>query len=236
MRKKQVSLCKIDLFRFLRDAMKKVHITIWILLLLILPKLSLASCEEYYKTATEGQLLHDKEVPEGAILFFGDSIIEFMNISDGTDKSANFGITCDTIPRLTNRIIYYQSIKTASKIFINIGVNDILFYKPISSEKDYYTYTYKQLISKLPKKTSVFFISILPVNENQGDHLKGRNKNISTVNTILKKLCEANPNLNYIGDLGLADSTGNLSMKYSTDGLHLSPAGYDILIKKLMAS
>ena len=77
--------------------MKKFHISIWVLLLLALPKFSLASCDAYYKKAMTAQLRQDKKVPEGAILFFGDSIIEFMNISDGTHQSANFVIACDTI-------------------------------------------------------------------------------------------------------------------------------------------
>jgi len=215
--------------------MKKIYTSVLILLLLLTqPKISPGgACDEYYNTTLEAQLHQDKNISEGSILFFGDSIFQSMYLSDAKHKIVNFGITCDTIPRLTKRILRYQSAKTASKIFINIGINDILFYMPVGSKKDYYTYTYKQLIEKLPTTTPVFFICILPVNEYQGDYLKGRKEDISAANNILKKLCEKAENRYYVNVFGLTDSTGNLYMKYSKDGLHLSPAGYDILIRQI---
>ena len=81
-------------------------------------------------------------------------------------------------------------------------------------------------IKKVLPQTQVFILSLLPVNESSEYEQKvkiRKNEMISKLNGRLSAILEVNF-INTYPDL--VDNKNNLSVSYTTDGLHLSQKGY----------
>jgi len=182
----------------------------------------------YYKTILAFQLRMDGNIPEGSVLFFGDSNTQGLCVSAIIDNAVNLGIGKDTTLGVLKRIPLYNSVEEARAIVLAIGINDIFR----RSNKEIIE-NYKEIISKLPEKTPKFVSAIFPVD---GD-VKGINGNrrIVEINSELEKLCSSTENC-YFFDTGkmLTDTNGNLKYEYHVgDGIHLNSNAYDLWINDL---
>lgn len=188
-----------------------------------------------------------KEILNPNVVMLGDSITDFYDLDKfyGSEMLiVNSGIngnkTEDIINNIRNRVFAYNP----SKIFLLIGVNDIL-YDGDDPEKviDQIDEIVMEINNKLPN-TKIYIESIYPVNNEWKDNHDNRvkdekeiNSTIIMTNDKLEEYCEAN-DLKFI-DLypDLLDDNGVLNHDYTDDGLHPNENGYKVIteiLKKYM--
>lgn len=180
--------------------------------------------------------LYDKlAIEKGDIVFLGNSLTAYGNWSEllSNPKIKNRGIAGDGTEGVLNRlpsITRYQP----SKIFLLIGVNDLLFHPPVRILKNYRKIV--QEISSASPSTKLYLQSVLPVNP------KVRNMPISNADILV-----LNEGIRQISvdfqttfiDLHphFLNAQGALHEQFTLDGIHLDAEGYfvwrDILIPYL---
>lgn len=165
----------------------------------------------------------DGSVPDGAIIFLGDSIVHTLVTSAIADKTINYGIGADTVGGLHARIPIYKSLENARAIVLSIGVND-LWYRG----HDEIAPLYEKLLSDLPAHIPVVVNALFPVDEGLG-FAAGTNRKIQQVNESLERLVVSYPNVLFLSNRDLfIDGNGQLKSDYHIgDGLHLNTKGYD---------
>ena len=172
----------------------------------------------------------DGNIPQGAIIFIGDSLTQSLAVSAIVPSAVNYGIGNDTSVGGINRLNKYQSINRAKFVVITIGINDL----KIRGEKEV-ALNFVKIIKSIPATTKIIFNSIHPVDENYIHCPNRKNKIINYLNLELKRICTEYSNVYYL-DISnlLTDNTGNLSNNYHIgDGVHLNSKGYEIWINSL---
>lgn len=169
-----------------------------------------------------------------SILFIGDSLTEWFNLETHFPEKAivNEGIAGDTTFGLLERIDGIMAIP-AARIFVMIGINDILNgYKKADIIENY-----QLLIEEIriqSNRSELIIQSILPVNETMLGSGALFNGKIHEINAVIKDYCD-DCGITY---LNLYDSfldRNELNRLFTTDGAHLSPAGYRLWTEKLKA-
>jgi len=182
---------------------------------------------------------------KGQIVFVGSSLMEIFPIEKmqqglGLDKVIyNRGVRATTTADLLKHIDLCIFDLAPSKIFINIGTNDIGFKVPESTFLANYDEILRQIKEKLPE-TQVFVMAYYPVNsvanlgESEAEHeslFATRNNEI--LKSASSKVAQLAQKYNYefinVND-GLADADGNLRPELTFDGAHMLPAGYEIVL------
>jgi len=167
-------------------------------------------------------------ISRGKIMFLGNSITEGGNWKKLLKDSSivNRGISGDITFGVLNRLDDIVKRQPA-KVFLLIGINDIS--KDIPDEVIMQnTFSIVRRIRRGSPATKIFVQSILPTNPTFKNFPKGYNKNdhVITLNAQYKKYADR---LGYtFVDLftEFLDKEDHLEASYSTDGLHLSNAGY----------
>ena len=184
-----------------------------------------------------------QEILNPNIVMLGDSITDFYDLDKyyGSDELiVNSGIngnkTSDILDNIKNRVYAYNP----SKIFLLIGVNDIL-YDNASSDKviEQIDEIVKETNEKLPN-TKIYIESIYPVNSDWKDNYDNSardpyetNQTILDTNKLLKQYCLDN-DYNYIDVYSsLVDDNNTLNSNYTNDGLHPNDNGYEVITKIL---
>jgi len=189
-------------------------------------------------------------VEPGQILFAGSSLAEnfpvneLLNSYDKRYIVYNRGIGGDIISGLLGSMNERIFDLKPSKIFINIGTNDIN--EPDFTEDnllDNYNRVLKQVIQQLPA-TKIYILSYYPVNSNiksriPEDVLKAMfaRRTNSVINRLNRRLEDLADKLNctYIDVHSiLLDAEGNLDQKYTVEGIHLKPNAYEVILKILV--
>ena len=160
------------------------------------------------------------------VVFAGDSIIERCEWAEIYPEYSvkNRGVGGDVISGLTARmkLISYTKPK---KIFILIGVNDLINGTDPQTVSDRYRTLMDTVAETLPE-TKVYFYSLLPVSRAFEDTGYVYNSRIESTNEDLKALCEEK-GYTYIDLYNvLKGEDGYLSEEDSKDGLHISGTGY----------
>ena len=164
----------------------------------------------------------DKQIPDGATVFIGDSITQSLAVSNVAANSFNFGIGSDTTYGVLQRLDTYRHLHRAKTIVLAIGINDLKVRDPEET-----LLNYERILNKLPKGVNVVISTLHPVD----DQLRGRgvnNQRIQQINRGLKILAKASEQRVYTDISSLiSGSDGNLKAAYHVgDGIHLTPAGY----------
>lgn len=161
---------------------------------------------------------------DSVIIFLGDSQIEYADWNEllERDDVLNRGIAGDVVPGLIGRVEEVCRHQP-TKIFIEIGTNDLSMGAPVSEIMA----DYEQLITEIERRvsTEIYINSVLPVQDLPGENYQ--NSEILSLNRLLKEFC-SKKSLNYI-DLTPTftdDNSGNLKAEYTHDGLHLNANGY----------
>lgn len=174
-------------------------------------------------------------------VFLGDSITDFYDLEKYYDdlpvvnSGVNGNSTTDILNNMNERVYRYNP----TKVFLLIGTNDIT--------KDRSSNQIVNNISKIVKRikknrpsTRIYVISIYPVNNSDNskikkDMVKNRtNKQIKEINSKLKEKVKT-LDVNYINMYDkLVDKNDNLKLEYTTEGLHISDKGYDIITEEIM--
>lgn len=172
----------------------------------------------------------DKSVPEGTVLFFGDSLTQALPVNAVTPNAVNFGIGSETTAGLLRRLRDHKtSISKAKAIVIAMGLND-LHWRHNQAIAD----NYQAFLKAVPQKTPVFISAILPVDESRHE-VHEDNDQLREINRLLAKVAEQHANVCYIDShTPMTNNDGGLVPEYHKgDGIHLSPAGQTVWIKTL---
>jgi lysophospholipase L1-like esterase len=170
--------------------------------------------------------LSEPRTKEG-IIFLGNSLTEKFNLSVFNDSTIiNRGISSDFTEGLLKRIDEVNSLQP-SKLFIEIGINDIFAKVP----PDEIIENYEKIIESIKKKspqTKIYIQSNLPVlREGNLTSCAELNKIITDQNEQLKKLA-SKYGLTYINLYDHFVKDGALDPQLSFDGVHITKSGYDI--------
>jgi lysophospholipase L1-like esterase len=182
------------------------------------------------------ELFKKEPIKQGRIIMLGNSITEGANwkvlLNDTT--IINRGISGDVTFGVLNRIADITERKP-SKLFVLIGINDLSRNTPdeIIVENIF------KMVSKVKSgspSTVIYVQSILPTNEtfkNLHKNYVAKGGHITAINDKLKKNEKKLP-YQYV-DLytNFLDGNGRMDARYSSDGLHLNPAGYEHWVEVL---
>lgn len=181
------------------------------------------------------------------ILFVGSSSMEIFPIKQmqqdqdlGLDKVIyNRGVRATTTADLLNQINTLIFDLAPSKIFINIGSNDIGFNVPEEVFYANYDEILHQIKERLPD-TAVYVMAYSPINtvedfgEEKEEHNQlyahRSNKLLEKANAKVEQLAQKNGYEFINVNAGLADADGNLRKELTFDGAHMLPAGYEIVL------
>lgn len=164
--------------------------------------------KEQEKIQTKYRHLNHISVVEPNILFIGDSIVEYYPLQElfGTSKTiVNRGIRGYQTGLLLENLDAHLYGGAVDKIFLLIGTNDIGKDVPVNEGEKY--------------QQAVYIRS---------------NEKIQNWNQAYQELASAYMQVEFVPVFDcLTDQAGQLKKEYTTDGLHLSIAGYQALSKAL---
>ena len=163
------------------------------------------------------------------VVFAGDSLIArcaWNEIYPGMDVK-NRGIGGDTVNGFIARLGQIENTEP-SKLFILIGVNDIL----AGANPDVMRGRYSDLMNALDDEfedsdTEIYFLSLLPVGAGVIDHYGLSVDWFTETNASLKEMCEENGYtfINVFDTLG--NGSGTLTDDQCIDGIHLKGEQYE---------
>ena len=183
--------------------------------------------------------LNQLSVKDPDIIFIGDSIVEYYPLYEllQTDKRlVNRGIRGYKTDLLLENLDAHLFGQALDKVFILIGTNDIGKEMP-QTETLANLEAVLQEISRDYPLAQIQLLSVLPVNEDpayKSTVYVRSNEKIQALNQAYRQLANAYMNVQFI-DLydAFLNKEGQLSPDYTTDGLHLTIAGYATLSKAL---
>ena len=191
--------------------------------------------KEQAKIQTKYRELNQISVLEPDIIFIGDSIVEYYPFQEllGTAKTiVNRGIRGYQTGLLLDNLDTHLYGDAVDQIVLLIGTNDIGKDIPMNEALDNLEGVIQSLNRDYPL-SQIKLVSILPVNE--GEKYKQTvyirtNEKIRKWNQAYEALASAYMQVDFLPIYdSLTDSEGQLKSAYTTDGLHLSVAGYQAL-------
>ena len=191
--------------------------------------------KEQEKIQTKYRELNQVSVLEPDIIFIGDSIVEYYPLQElfGTAKTiVNRGIRGYQTRLLLENLDVHLYGGAVDQIVLLIGTNDIGKDVPMNEALDNLERVIQSIVRDYPL-SQIKLVSILPVNE--GKEYKQTvyirtNEKIREWNQAFETLASAYMQVDFVPIYdSLTDSEGQLKKDYTTDGLHLSVAGYQAL-------
>lgn len=165
-----------------------------------------------------------------ANIFIGDSHIQNFptQLLFKNPQNVNRGINSDVSLGVLHRLDKILASKPA-RIFIEIGVNDLMNGLPVNQLLVHYEKIVKRIITESPD-TKIYVLSILPTSWYISNTQTALQFPILLVNEELAKM----KNVTYINLYdSLVDDVGALNKKYdSGDRLHLNYIGYEIITEQ----
>ena len=195
--------------------------------------------KEQEKIQTKYRELNQISVIEPDIIFIGDSIIEYYPLQEllGTSKTiVNRGIRGYQTGLLRENLDAHLYGDAVDQIVLLIGTNDIGKDVPMNETLNNLE-SVIQTISRDYPLSQIKLVSILPVH--QGEEYKQTvyirtNEKINAWNQAYQDLASAYMQVEFVPVFeNLLDQEGQLKADYTTDGLHLSVAGYQALSNTL---
>ena len=195
--------------------------------------------KEQEKIQTKYRELNQISVIEPDIIFIGDSIIEYYPLQEllGTSKNIVYrgirGYQTGLFQENLDAHLYGDAV---DQIVLLIGTNDIGKDVPINEALNNLE-SVIQTISRDYPLSQIKLVSILPVH--QGEEYKQTvyirtNEKINAWNQAYQDLASAYMQVEFVPVFeNLLDQEGQLKADYTTDGLHLSVAGYQALSNTL---
>jgi len=191
--------------------------------------------KEQAKIQTKYRELNQISLLEPDMIFIGDSIVEYYPLQEllGTSKTiVNRGIRGYQTRLLLENLDAHLYGDAVDQIVLLIGTNDIGKDVSMNETLDNLEGVIQSLNRDYPL-SQIKLVSILPVNE--GEEYKQTvyirtNEKIREWNQAYEALASAYMQVDFLPIYdSLTDSEGQLQSAYTTDGLHLSVAGYQAL-------
>jgi len=186
----------------------------------------------------------NQSAKKGAVVLAGSSLCEQFPVNEllmsrgETLTVYNRGISGDTIPGYHSRIADCVIDLAPGKLFINIGTNDMNGGASGAEEicKNYAALL-DDIMAQLPH-CEIFVLSYYPINP-QVHALSGwqsgrDNATIAAINSAVKAMAEG-MGLKWIDvSTPLMDVNGDLRAELATDGVHMYPDAYEIVLDALL--
>ena len=191
--------------------------------------------KEQAKIQIKYRELNQISLLEPDMIFIGDSIVEYYPLQEllGTTKTiVNRGIRGYQTGLLLDNLDAHLYGDAVDQIVLLIGTNDIGKDVSMNETLDNLEGVIQSLNRDYPL-SQIKLVSILPVNE--GEEYKQTvyirtNEKIREWNQAYEALASAYMQVDFLPIYdSLTDSEGQLQSAYTTDGLHLSVAGYQAL-------
>ena len=177
---------------------------------------------------TREKTFENERHPMGQIIFLGNSLTEFFDLDKfGMPGLINRGISGDFTEGVLKRLDEVIALKP-SKVFIEIGINDIIEKVPLEEITQHYSTIIDRLQKTCPG-VKLYVQNNLPVNM-KGSFITSNediNALVNEQNMNLKALSEKR-NVRYIDLHSHFLKNDELDMDLSTDGIHLNDKGYAI--------
>ena len=195
--------------------------------------------KEQAKIQAKYRGLNQISVLEPDIIFIGDSIVEYYPLQElfGTAKTiVNRGIRGYQTRLLLENLDAHLYGDAVDQIVLLIGTNDIGKDIPMNDALDNLERVIQSIARDYPL-SQIKLLSILPVNE--GEKYKQTvyirtNEKIREWNQAYEALASAYMQVDFVPVYdSLTDTEGQLKKDYTTDGLHLSVVGYQVLSEAL---
>ena len=176
------------------------------------------------------------------IVFLGDSITEMYDLNKYYKDMPviNSGISGYRTMNIYENLKDMVSIYNPTKVFLLIGTNDFLDDKSNEEIIDKIEKIVEWIDDNRPN-AHIYLESIYPVNNTDDEKIDKDmvydrdNNRIKSINNKLKYFCEEEKLCTYIDMYNeLVDDEGNLRLEYTTEGLHISDKGYEVVTEKLM--
>lgn len=188
----------------------------------------------YFEKKCNAFALENSHLSKGQIVFIGDSITDYYKLDDYYADlplaTYNRGIGGDKTGGLLSRLEDSLFVLEPTKISLLIGINDVNTNVPDQTILANYESILDGIKERLPE-AEVFCISILPINPDCASYKIDYEKSklrIPVLNEAIRSLAEAR-GYQFLNIYPLfADEDDYLIAEYATDGLHLTPAGYEI--------
>jgi lysophospholipase L1-like esterase len=184
----------------------------------------------HYASMLQYHMRMDGNVPDKAVVFVGDSLVQGLYTDAVASPSVNFGIGGDTTIGVLGRLPAYGSLLRASTVVLAIGVNDLKF-----RDNGEIIQNFRRILQSLPPTLPLVCSGILPVVETNQPPGRTTNERVREINVALEALCTEHKRCVFV-DIGskLFDTRGNILMTfYEADGVHLNSAGNGIWIEEL---
>lgn len=166
-------------------------------------------------------------------VFLGDSLTDFYPLEEFYDELpvVNSGVSGYQTTDILSRIDSMVTIYNPTKVFLLIGTNDI----EAERSEDEIVENIAEIIDRIHEKrpkAKIYLESLLPVNRSEDEKINhdivGRrtNETIQSINEKLESYAEEN-DIEFINLYDeFTDENGELALKYTEEGLHLSNLGY----------
>ena len=168
----------------------------------------------------------DANVEPGSALFFGDSLIQGLNVAAVTPGAINYGIGQDTTEGLKLRISNYDSLQTARVVVLSVGINDV-FFRSLDGVID----NYRQIIDSV--SGPLVISAVMPTTKSEW------NEQSVLVNRELERMASERSETAFVNlwDAVSASETGLLADAFHVgDGVHLNEKAASLWIDALRAA
>lgn len=183
--------------------------------------------------------LNQAPLKEPGLIFLGDSIVEYFPIHEllqSPKYMVNRGVRGYRTELLRTHLDAHVFGTELEQIFLLIGTNDIGKEIPQKETLDNVEAVLQAIMRDFPL-AKINLISVLPVSQEERYKQKvsiRSNEKIRALNQAYQELAQAYHQVSYVDVYSsLLDEVGQLAEAYTTDGLHLSVAGYRILAQAL---
>lgn len=172
----------------------------------------------FYQSMLVYQQSVDASLPDGTIVFLGDSITQGLANVAVAPNSINYGIGGQSTSQLHESLRYYPSLPRSKVIVLTIGINDFLQHDERGVKQ-----RLTQIAQALPTHVPLIWNAIMPVAAGQVDM-----EAVAQANEEIKRLCMQRPQCTFVDTWPLlTDQSGRIrASHYQPDGIHLSPEGY----------
>ena len=126
-----------------------------------------------------------------------------------------------------------------SRLFINIGTNDLSREKPISDLMEEYESIINEVEAAIPE-IEIYFMAYYPINYDAADDsmkpnlLIRNNEKIKLANMEVEKIARKHGQKYIDVNSNLKDENGNLRAEYTVEGMHIKEIGYASIYDDIM--
>ena len=172
---------------------------------------------------------------QNQIIFLGNSLTQGGRWHEffPNHRTANRGIVGDNTEGILARLDEIIDAKP-KKLFILTGTNDV----SQDLDNDYIINNMRQIVRRMQAgspETEIFWQSVLPINNDFGrfQRMIGKEEQMIDLNRRIRKMSEEE-GIQFIDLFPLfANDEGKLDPEFTTNGLHINAAGYQIWVEKI---